>query len=87
MNRHFEALGGIVRKSFAAHYYVLTGASVHFFLNGTGATIGLPFAIGHELPISKVFTIPVEFRVDVIFGNAIPIGLGGGIGLKFNFNK
>ena len=80
-------LGGIVSKSFAAHYYVLTGASLHVFLNGTGVTIGLPFAIGHELPISEDFTIPIEFRVDVIFGNAIPIGLGGGIGLKFNFNK
>lgn len=80
-------LGGILRKSFASHYYVLTGASLHVFFNGTGATIGIPFAIGHELPISKVFTIPVEFRIDVIFGSAVPIGLGGGVGLKYKFNR
>ena len=80
-------LGGILRKSFASHYYVLTGASLHVFFNGTGATIGIPFAIGHELPISKVFTIPIEFWIDVVFGSAVPIGLGGGVGLKYKFNR
>jgi len=78
-------LGGIVRKSFAKHYYVLTGASLHVFFNGSGATIGIPLAVGLELPISKVFTIPIEFRIDVVFGNAIPIGFGGGVGLKYKF--
>ena len=76
-------LGGLVRRSFASNYYVLTGASLHVFFNGSGATIGIPLAIGHELPISKTFTIPIEFRIDVIFGDAVPIGLGGGVGLKF----
>ena len=80
-------LGGLVRLNFASHYYVLTGASLHFFFNGSGATIGIPLAIGHELPISKVFTIPIEFRIDVIFGNAVPIGLGGGVGLKYTFSR
>ena len=80
-------VGGIVRKTFASHYYVLTGASLHVFFNGSGATLGIPLAVGHELPISKDFTIPIEFRIDVIFGNAVPIGLGGGIGLKYNFSR
>lgn len=76
-------LGGLVRKSIASNYYIMTGASLHVFFNGSGATIGIPFAIGHELPISKTFTIPIEFRIDVVFGDAVPIGLGGGFGLKF----
>lgn len=80
-------LGGVVRKSFASHYYVLTGASIHYFFNGSGTTIGIPIAIGHDLPISKVFTIPIEFRIDIIFGNAVPIGIGGGVGLKYKFNR
>ena len=80
-------LGGILRKSFASHYYVLTGASLHVFFNGSGATIGIPFAIGHELPITKIFTIPIEFRIDVVFGSAVPIGLGGGVGLKYEFSR
>ncbi|MFC1607973.1 hypothetical protein ACFL47_08385 [Candidatus Latescibacterota bacterium] len=80
-------LGGIIRKSFATHYYVLTGASLHIFFNGSGATVGIPFAIGHDLPISKNFTIPLEFRIDVVFGSAVPIGLGGGAGLKYKFGR
>lgn len=80
-------LGGLVRLSFASHYYALTGGSFHVFFNGSGTTLGIPLAIGHEIPISKVFTIPIEFRVDIIFGNDVPIGLGGGIGLKFNISR
>jgi hypothetical protein len=56
-------------------------------MNGSGSTLGIPFAIGHELPISDVFTIPIEFRTDVIFGDAVPIGIGGGIGLKYRFER
>ncbi len=78
-------LGGLIRLNIASHYYALTGGSVHVFFNESGVALGIPFAIGHELPISKVFTIPIEFRVDIIFGNNVPIGLGGGIGLNFNF--
>jgi len=80
-------LGGLIRLSFASHYYVLTGASIHYFFNGSGTTIGIPLAIGHELPISQVFTIPIEFRMNVIFGNAVPICIGGGAGLKYTFSK
>lgn len=79
-------LGGLVRLSFASHYYALTGGSFHVFFNGSGTTLGIPLAIGHEIPISKGFTIPIEFRVDIIFGNDVPIGLGGGIGLKINIS-
>ena len=75
-------IGGIIRKNLPHNYYVMTGASIHIFFNGTGATLGIPFAFGHEIPISDTITIPVEFRTDVIFGDAIPIGVGGGIGIK-----
>ena len=78
-------LGGLVRMRVAPHYYVLTGASLHVFFNGSGATIGIPLAIGHEVSISELFTIPIEFRIDFIFGDDIPIGIGGGVGLKLNF--
>ena len=78
-------LGGLVRLRIAPHYYLLTGANLHVFFNGSGSTIGIPLAIGREVPFSEVFTIPIEFRVDVIFGDNIPIGIGGGVGLKINF--
>lgn len=79
-------LGALVRRTIVSHYYVMAGSGLHIFLNGSGATIGFPLAIGHELPISEAFTIPIEFRIDIIFGKAIPISLGGGVGLKFNFS-
>ncbi|MFC1538192.1 hypothetical protein ACFL6H_02105 [Candidatus Latescibacterota bacterium] len=75
-------IGGIVRKSLPYNYYLMTGASIYYFFNGSGTTVGIPFAFGHELPISDTITVPVEFRMDVIFGNAVPIGVGGGIGIK-----
>lgn len=71
------------RRTLATHYYISTGTNVHLFLNGTGITLGIPLSLGHELPISKDFTIPIEFRIDIIFGDAVPIALGGGVGLKF----
>jgi hypothetical protein len=80
-------VGGLVRLRFTPHYYVLTGASLHHFFNGSGSTIGIPLAIGREVPFSEVFSIPIEFRIDVIFGDDIPIGFGAGVGLKFNFGR
>ena len=80
-------VGGIVRKSISESYYVMTGASLHVFTNGSGTTFGLPFAVGHEIPISDSFIIPIEFRMDVVFGDGVPIGVGGGIGLKFRFTR
>ncbi len=76
-------IGGIFRKDFANHYYYLTGINLQIFSNESGSTVGFPFAVGHELPVSNKFTIPIEFRIDVIFGNAVPTSVGGGIGLKF----
>ncbi len=76
--------GGLVKRIIAYQYYVITGASAHVFLNGTGVTIGFPFAIGHEIKLSNKVIIPVEFRLDIIFGKAVPIGLGGGIGIQYH---
>ena len=80
-------VSGLLKKTIAKQYYVITGASLHIFLNGTGATLGIPLAIGHEIRLSETITLPVEFRVDVIFGNAIPIALGGGVGINYKLNN
>ncbi len=75
--------GGLVKRMIADQYYVQTGMSLHIFLNGTGATVGFPLAVGHEIRINDRITLPLEFRVDMIFGNSTPIGLGGGLGLQY----
>jgi hypothetical protein len=79
----FEA-GVIMNVKLGHDYYFLTGLSIHNFLNDSGTTLGIPLALGHEIKATKNFSLPIEFRMDIIFGNAMPIGLGGGIGLKFD---
>ena len=77
--------GGIIRFNVQENLYFLTGASLHIFLDGSGATLGIPAAAGFEVSISSTITMPIEFRTDVIFGNNTPVGIGAGLGLKFNF--
>lgn len=76
-------VGGIVKFNFAKKAYFLTGASVHIFSNDSGATVGIPAAVGYNIPLSKKVELPIEFRVDVIFGKGTPIAVNGGLGLKF----
>ena len=79
-------MGGVVRLRLAPSYFAFTGAALHHFFNGSGTTIGIPLGIGREIRILEKFTIPVEFRTNLIFGDAT-IGFGGGIGLMFQLKK
>jgi hypothetical protein len=76
-------IGGIIRKQLSSGYYVLAGGSLHTFMDGSGTTLGIPLAFGREFTFSDKITLPVEFRTDIVFGNDTPIGIGGGIGVKF----
>ncbi|MFC2135497.1 hypothetical protein ACFLR4_04870 [Bacteroidota bacterium] len=77
-------IGPVFRWEIGKQIYFYTGADVHIFSNDSGATGGAKAAIGYEIPLSKSVSIPLEARVDVIFGDATPIGIGGGAGLKFD---
>ena len=76
------SVGGLVRLDLTPDYYVVTGAGIHTFFNGTGSTVGIPLGIGRTIAVNR-FDIPLEFRVDIVFGDGVPIGLGGGVGLQF----
>lgn len=75
-------IGVLLQMKVADLYYLTTGAGVYTFMNGSGTTVGFPLALGHDLHLTNNITIPIEFRTDIIFGNATPIALGGGIGIK-----
>lgn len=75
-------LGVLIQMKVADIYYVTSGAGVYTFMNDSGTTIGFPLAIGHDLRLTDNITLPIEFRTDIIFGEATPIALGGGIGIK-----
>jgi hypothetical protein len=74
--------GGLVRLDLGADNYVMTGASIHTFFNGTGTTVGIPLGAGHTIAVNDRVSIPLEFRVDIVFGDAVPIGIGGA-GVQF----
>lgn len=75
-------VGVLLRLTVAEQYYVTSGAGVYTFMNGSGATVGFPLALGHDLKLGDKLVLPLEFRTDIIFGEATPIALGGGIGIK-----
>jgi len=77
-------VGGLWQRQLTPDYYFMTGAALHVFMNDTGATIGFPLAIGHRIAASESLTIPVEIRMDVVFGNAVPVCIGAGLGLEFD---
>ena len=75
--------GPVLRFIIADNFYFYTGADIYVFVDESSVTGGVNGAFGYEIPISKTVSLPIEFRTDVIFGNATPICIGGGIGLKF----
>lgn len=77
-------VGPVFRWELSNQLYFYTGADLHIFSNDSGATGGVKGAVGYEIPLSKSVSIPLEFRVDAIFGDATPIGVSGGAGFKFN---
>ena len=75
-------IGILLRMTVAEQYYLTSGAGVYTFMNGSGTTVGFPLALGHDLKLGERLVLPLEFRTDIIFGEATPIALGGGIGIK-----
>ncbi|OGU60371.1 MAG: hypothetical protein A2V66_11490 [Ignavibacteria bacterium RBG_13_36_8] len=76
--------GPVLRWVLSKSFYFYTGADLHLFIDESSLTAGIKGAIGYEISLSKSVTMPIEFRTDVIFGNATPIAIGGGIGFKFD---
>jgi hypothetical protein len=75
--------GPVLRFLLTENLYFYTGAQIYYFTDESSVTGGINGAIGYDVPLSNSVSLPIEFRTDVIFGNATPICIGGGIGLKF----
>jgi hypothetical protein len=68
---------------FANDVFIMSGLSVHSFFNGSGLTIGIPFALRYEWVLADKWRLPLEIRADWVFGNDTPLGVGAGFGLKY----
>jgi hypothetical protein len=63
-------------------FYTKGGVGVHVFLS-EGTVAGLLAAVGYNIPVSGKFYIPLEFRIEPVFGNATPIPIMLGTGIRY----
>jgi hypothetical protein len=77
-------LSAAVQKElvWSSDWYVQGTAGLYTFLNGSGITPGFSAGCGHAWRISESVKLPVETRLDFIFGNALPITLKLIIGIS-----
>jgi len=68
-------IGVSFKKLFNESLYVQAGPGVHIFNDGTGTVLGLLLGAGYELKVGDSLVVPLGFRVEPVFGNAVPISL------------
>ena len=62
--------------------YLKGGGGLHFFFSG-GTVPGLLASAGYNIPIGDKLMLPLELRVEPVFGNATPIPIVLGVGIKY----
>ena len=63
----------LLKYNVTDNFYLRPSIGFHHFTDGSGTTIGLSEAAGIEINLSDNIAIPLEFRVDQIFGNALMV--------------
>ncbi|WP_425391620.1 hypothetical protein [Ekhidna sp.] len=58
-------------------------AGLHSFQDGSGSTAGLAFGAGRSVVLSSSFSLPVVFKMDMVFGDGTTIAPNLGIGLQW----
>lgn len=66
---------GAVFNFHSTGAYFKTGGNIRVFTDGSGVTLGLLTGGGFKINVSDKVYIPLGLRLDVVFGNATPIGL------------
>ncbi len=64
-------LGGLAQLYVSDNVYLQTGLGIHNFTNGSGVALSTMAGVGYEIPINEKFSVPVEFRNDWVFGDAL----------------
>ena len=75
-------LGVNLTKYFSENFYIKGGAGLHFFISG-GTVPGLLAAAGYNLNIGEKLILPLELRIEPVFGNATPVPVLFGTGLRY----
>lgn len=64
--------------------YFLAGGGIHAFNDGSGVVPGLATELGYIIKEEKAFSIPITFRVESVFGNALPVSILLGTGFNYH---
>lgn len=75
-------LGVHLVKYLGESFFLKGGAGLHFFFSG-GTVPGLLAAAGYAIPVSESLEIPLELRIEPVFGNATPVPVMLGAGIRY----
>ena len=75
-------LGISLIKYFGENFYAKGGAGLHFFVSG-GTVAGLLGAAGYNFNLSDKLIVPLEIRIEPIFGNSTPVPVVLGTGFRY----
>jgi hypothetical protein len=76
-------IGLSFKKLLGESLYVQAGPGVHIFNDGSGTVLGLVLGAGYEMEVGDRFVVPFGFRVEPVFGNAVPISLLLHTGIRY----
>jgi hypothetical protein len=68
-------IGLSFKKMVGDAFYLQAGPAIHIFNDGSGTVLGLLLAAGYELEVGDNFRVPLGFRIEPVFGSAIPVSL------------
>jgi len=67
-------IGLSFKKMINENLYLQAGPAIHIFNSG-GTNLGFLLGAGYELEVGGRFRVPLGFRVEPVFGSAIPVSL------------
>lgn len=75
-------VSGIINKYWNEWFGTLS-AGLHTFQDGSGSTGGLAFGAGRTVELSSSFSLPVVFKMDMVFGDGTTLAPNLGVGLQW----
>jgi len=72
------------KKLVGDAFFVQAGPGVHIFNDGSGTVLGLLLALGYDFSLTDHLRIPVGFRIEPVFGNAMPTSLLVNAGIRYD---
>jgi len=81
--------GAVLEYTIDKLVFLQTGLSLHNFYTTGGTTIAVMAAAGYQYEPSFIstFTVPLQFRIDMVFGDVLSFAVSGGIGIQFHIEQ